>query len=204
MPSPFDPAQQNESIVAKTIFALDRVAEVFRVQLWEEAKGHGLTPLQLRLLLFVHYHELELTGVTAMAQEFQLTKPTVSETVRLLLKKKLVSKVKDPADGRGYFLKSSAAGRRVLAEVERFTQGLSASLEQLDGDGLENLYANLLALLVHLQSGGLVPLQRMCFNCRHYVQAAGVRRCSLLNIDLEPELLRLDCPEFESGGAAGK
>jgi DNA-binding MarR family transcriptional regulator len=200
MPNIFDPQQQSDNSASKLLFVLDRIAEVIRVQLWEKATSLKLTPLQIKTLLFLGGHQKDgLNNVSALAKEFQLSKPTVSETVRLLLKKSLVFKVKDPADGRAYYLELSDAGKKMVNEASTFSQPILDALNQLEGKQQTGLYKPLLDLLARFQKDGLIPPQRMCSNCQHFTQREGGAHCSLLKLQLKTADLRVDCPEFEQG-----
>jgi len=198
MPNIFDPQQQSDNPASKLLFAFDRIAEVIRVQLWEKATSLKLTPLQIKALLFLEGHQKDgLNNVSALAKEFQLSKPTISETIRLLLKKSLVIKVKDPADGRAYYLELSAAGQRIVNEASTFSQPILSELNQLEAGQQAGLYEHLLDLLLRFQQRGLIPTQRMCSNCRHFIRHKGFPYCSLLALQLETADLRVNCPEFE-------
>ena len=54
--SPFDPDEQNINLADKIVVALERISEAFRVLLWEESTKHGLSPIQVQILLFVKTH----------------------------------------------------------------------------------------------------------------------------------------------------
>jgi hypothetical protein len=60
------------------------------------------------------------------------------------------------------------------------------------------LYISLLTLLYQLQQAGTIPVQRMCFSCRHYGRRPGQHFCHLLNIPIEGSQLRIDCPEHDA------
>ena len=82
----------SDKIENKIIVGLERVSEAFKSLLWEKAKLHGLSPIQIQILLFIQTHRRELCSVSHLAQEFEVTKPTVSDAVRVLDKKGLVEK----------------------------------------------------------------------------------------------------------------
>src|SRR5690606_9651643 len=84
MPSPFDPQRPGPTVESKIVVALERVATAFRVLLWNEGRTHGLSPIQVQLLLFLRFHPRERCKVSVLAQEFNLTKATISESVRAL------------------------------------------------------------------------------------------------------------------------
>ncbi|MEL6143604.1 MAG: helix-turn-helix domain-containing protein, partial [Bacteroidota bacterium] len=114
MPDFFDPHLNQADVAAKTLVVFDRIAEVLRVQLWETAKQYGLTPLQIRTLQFIKHRAPDEVTVSLLAETFQLTKPTVSETVRLLVKKQYVEKIRSQEDGRSFVLCVLPTGLRIL------------------------------------------------------------------------------------------
>ncbi|MGB0918349.1 MAG: MarR family winged helix-turn-helix transcriptional regulator, partial [Flavobacteriales bacterium] len=100
MSSSFDPDFQSYSTEAKIVASLERISEAFRVLLWNESKAHGLSPLQVQVLIFLHYHSEEKCTVSYLAKEFNMAKPTISDTVKILERKELIQKVKSPIDTR--------------------------------------------------------------------------------------------------------
>lgn len=173
---------------------LERIGEVSRAMRWQEATGSGLSPLQLRILGFVSDHAGQSVGVARLAEELQVTKPTVSDSVKLLVERGLLVRKPDPLDGRGHTLRLTAAGRKHLPAAEPF----AAALATLPRQERETLLLALMRLLEALLSGGEVQVQRMCWTCAHYSgDRQGKHHCLLLRKDLAVAELRTDCPEHE-------
>jgi len=193
----FDPNHQANSMPAKILFAVERLGDVLAGQLWNIAKTRKLTPLQIKILLFLDGHNDErFCNVSALAKEFQLAKPTISETIRLLHDKGLIQKFKDPNDGRAYNIRLTNEGKQEAAVAATFSTQVSQSIEKLGKSSHDELYINLLLALKQLQLDGLVPPQRMCWNCKHFNDDHDVGFCSLLKVKLPAPALRIDCPEF--------
>ena len=89
--SVFNPDQQEKDISSKIVAGLERISEVFKVLLWEKAKMVGLSPIQIQMLIFIAFHKQELCNVSHLAKEFNITKPTVSDAIKVLDKKKSVT-----------------------------------------------------------------------------------------------------------------
>lgn len=195
--SVFDPHLQAGNIDAKAIVALERIAEVFRVALWEAGKAHGLSPLQIQLLIFLKFHSPEKCKVSYLAQEFSLSKPTISEAVRTLLKKELIGKETDPADTRSYTIQLTAAGDKLAAETASFANGLLPAFANWEDDRKNNFYRDLLQLIANLQKLGFINVQRTCLKCRFFREDEKGYYCQLLKMPLQSQDLRVDCPEFE-------
>jgi len=171
---------------------LARIGEVSRAMRWEEATGSGLSPLQLRILGFVADHAGQSVGVARLAEELQVTRPTVSDSVKLLVDRALLVRKADLYDGRSHTLSLTAAGRKHLPMAEPFAAALAA----LPVRERETLLLALMRLLEALLSSGDVKVQRMCWTCAHYRgDRQGKHHCQLLQQDLALAELRTDCAE---------
>ena len=193
----FDPNHQQEDVSSKIIVGLERISQAFKVQLWEKAKTLGLSPIQIQLLIFVHYHKNDLNTVSLLAQEFNVTKPTISDAVKVMEKKGLIKKSFDHGDQRTYFISPTDMGRDVVLQTEDFAAPLYAAVQGLGQDERNSFYGTLRKLIVQLNKKGVLTVQRTCSLCRFYQKAENKHYCGLLDTALQPEQLRLDCPEFE-------
>src|SRR5688572_14883967 len=88
--SDFDLISQNRSTESKIVASLERIAQAFRVLLWQESKEYALTPIQIQILIFLRFHSEEKCKVSYLAGEFNLSKPTISDTVKTLEQKQLI------------------------------------------------------------------------------------------------------------------
>ncbi|MEE9374678.1 MAG: helix-turn-helix domain-containing protein [Saprospiraceae bacterium] len=96
---------------------MERVSEVFKVLLWEHAKVIGLSPIQIQILIFIAYHKSELCNTSHLAKEFNITKPKVSDDIRVLDKKKYSIKGYSLSDSRSYSLLSDL-GKKQLQKLK--------------------------------------------------------------------------------------
>ncbi len=200
--SPFDPARQNEppDLDAKIVVALERLAGVFRYLQWQEAAPLGLSPLQLQLVVFLRFHPPGQSTVSYLARECGVSRGTVSDAVKSLEQKGFVSRHAEPVDLRSHHLRLTPAGAQLAERAGQFAAPLQGPVSSLPVRQRQGLYGSLLTVLHQLQRAGVIPLQRLCFSCRHYAQLpgrqpAGGHFCHLLNLPLEGPQLRIDCPE---------
>ena len=100
MGSLFDPSAQHDDVDARIVAALERLSQVFRVRLGEEARQRNLSPIQAQLLIYLLHHDVELRRVSQLAREFDLTQATVSDAVASLETKGLVRREQWPDDRR--------------------------------------------------------------------------------------------------------
>lgn len=196
--SVFNVDLQNSSVDAKIVAGLERIGEVFRVLLWQQSRETGLSPIQIQLLLFLAFHEPGKCKIGYLAGEFNLTKPTISDAVKVLAQKELVTRIIDPTDNRSHSLQLTPSGQRIVDQTGSFANVLRQLVGQLKGEQKTVLYESLFTLIDALHQRGLITVQRMCKTCMHYQYDGQIHYCGLLQIPLEADLLRLDCPEYTS------
>ena len=125
MSSVFDLNTQNSNLNYKIVAGLERLSHVFRIFLWEKAKLYSLSPIQIQLMIFIQHHAPDKCTISYLAQEFNFTKPTISDAVKVLEQKKLVKKIADKNDSRSYSIQLTAAGKKIVLETEDFPNPLA-------------------------------------------------------------------------------
>ena len=195
--SPFDLSNQNQHIEGKIIAALERVSQAFRVLLWNESKEFSLSPIQVQVLIFLLHHSDEKRKVSYLANEFNMTKATISDTIKTLEQKGLITKTYESHDTRSYTIHLSQKGKGVAQKTALFTSEIQTPIDKLHPSDKENLLLSLIGIIHHLNKTGIITIQRMCFTCSYYrpPQGEATHFCQLLNSKLADTELRIDCPE---------
>ncbi len=186
-----------QDISSKIVASLERISEVFKALLWEKAKQIGLSPIQIQLLIFIAYHKVNLCNVSKLAKEFNLTKPTVSDAVKVLERKGLIVKDHSSTDNRSYSIHLSAKGEKIVSETNNFANPVQKQLLQIPPNNLETVYSTLTQLIYKLNQSGILSVQRTCFGCKFYSNKNDTHYCNLLEQKLRTSDIKLDCPEFE-------
>jgi len=188
---------------AKLSAALERVGQALRVQVWDMAKRHGLSPTQLQVLLRLAGDPPARRRIGVLAAELDVTHPTVSDAVAALRRKGLV----DPESGnRKAALGVSARGRAVAAELAAWDGRTREHLAHLPVADKEAALRLLLDLIAGLQSSGAITVARMCVTCRFFRRdahpdPARPHHCALVDAPLSSGELRIDCAEHEPRAA---
>ena len=117
MGSVFDLSAQHDDVDAKIVAALERLSQVFRVRLREEAWACDLSPTQAQFLIYLLYHDVELRRVSQLAREFDLTQATVSDAVASLETKKLIQREQWPEDRRVLTLRLTPDGEKLATTL---------------------------------------------------------------------------------------
>jgi len=190
-------AQSDQKIVA----GLERLSQVFRTLLWEKAKTYQLSPIQIQILLFVHQHPSEFSSISALALEFQVTKPTISDAVRMLEQKKMISKRADSHDNRKYSIVLLPAGEEIAKASTDYTHPIASWAEKLSACDQEQLWGSISGLIRVLNKEGVITVQRTCYACHYYSVRENSDFCNLLQKKLKTNDIQIDCTEFKRGSA---
>ncbi|MCC6816021.1 MAG: winged helix-turn-helix transcriptional regulator [Saprospiraceae bacterium] len=195
--SPFDLSYQNIDLDSKIVASLERISQAFRVLLWNESKELTMSPIQIQILIFLLNHSEEKRKVSYLAEEFNLTKATISDSIKALQNKKLIRKTFEIEDSRSYTIHLTANGRRMAEQTSLFTQQIQSPIEKMKFTDKENLLSSLLGIIHSLNKSGIINIQRMCFTCHFYnnIDKGNEHYCELLNAKLANNQLRLDCEE---------
>ncbi|ERJ59130.1 MarR family winged helix-turn-helix transcriptional regulator [Sphingobacterium paucimobilis] len=198
--SDFDLEQQNSNIESKIVASLERITQSFRVLLWRQSKEFPLTPTQIQLLIFLLHHDAENRKVSYLAQEFNMTKATISETVKTLEQKEFIVKEYEEQDTRSYTIHLTDKGREIARQTSLFTEEIRTPIDKLNDTSKETLLSSLLEIVTHLNQSGIISVQRMCINCSYYQSSDNgtLHYCRLLNQTLASTDLRIDCPEHQT------
>jgi DNA-binding MarR family transcriptional regulator len=196
--SAFDSNHQNTSIESKIVASLERVSQAFRVLLWNESKEFSLTPIQVQVLIFLLHHSSEKRKVSYLADEFNMTKATISDCIKTLEQKELIEKKFEPHDTRSYIIHLTKAGKTIAKKTSFFSEQIQIPIDKLPSTDKDKLLVSLLEIIHHLNQTGIITIQRMCSTCQFYNSNNG-HFCELLNQKLADSELRIDCAEHILG-----
>lgn len=195
--SVFDVNGQLQSIESKIVVAVERVSEAFRVLLWDEAKKHTLSPIQVQLLIFCAYHSIEKRKAGFLVTEFNLTKATISDSVKTLEQKGYIQKETEAADNRSYSIRLTKSGLALAKNIATFANPVYESVTNLTEIQQQVLLSSLLEMIQKLQIAGIISMNRMCLSCRFYEKKPADHYCRLLKTALKNTELRIDCKEYK-------
>ncbi len=192
----FNPVVQIDDLDSKILVGLERISEAYRVLLWEQAKTVGLSPIQIQILIFIRYHPAEVCTVSNLADEFNLTKPTISDAVKILDHKSLILKIPSAADRRAYTIRLTADGKKVTGKTETFSNVLGNIIHEFSPASKVSLFGQVVKIIEALNKRGVLNVQRMCYSCQHFRPRKNGAYCNLIQEKLNVADLRIDCPEY--------
>lgn len=198
--SVFNLENQNANLNYKIVAGLERMSQVFRILLWEKAKEYSLSPIQIQLLIFIRHHTSDKTTISYLAQEFNFTKPTISDAIKVLEEKKLIKKIAFANDSRSYTIQLTSPGNKLVSETENFANPLTEIISLASTTDKKILWQNICNLIIQLNKLEVISVQRTCYNCSHFTTKNKTGFCNLLAQKLLIEDIRIDCEEFEIAG----
>lgn len=193
----FNTESQQENVKSKIVVGLERISEVFRVLLWDHAKKAGVSPIQIQILVFIAYHKPEYCTVSYLAKEFNVTKPTISDSVKALELKKMVRRNYSQEDKRSYQVALTSTGKKLVDDVDGYGEPLKGELANFNSPELDSLYNSVTQIIHGLNKQGIIQVQRTCYACAFHQSSDQKHFCSFLDKELTTSTIRLDCPEFE-------
>jgi DNA-binding MarR family transcriptional regulator len=202
MPSIFDVKKQHPDVDSKIAAALERLAQAFRVLLWEQNKTCNLSPIQIQLLVYLLFHAPDQSTIGQLAREFTLTPATVSDAITSLEKKALVRREWREADRRIASVLLTAAGRKTARQLSTWANVLQENIAEFAPEEKVVVMKFLMRLIESLQQAGVITIARMCITCKFFQPHAhpgsvSPHHCKLLDKPLAVSELRLDCLEHQ-------
>ena len=179
----------------KLIAAVERLGRALRFARQQIATAHQLSVLQVQLVEQLQSKPSQRIG--ALADELDVTRPTVSDAIASLEAKGIVSRRNDPSDRRVAVVELTDTGTVVAAEVADALAPVLETNRNIDADDEATALKVLLEEIRRLQHNGVITINRSCLTCQHFQPASESTeaRCLLLKTDLLPQDLRVDCDE---------
>ncbi|QXP70683.1 MarR family transcriptional regulator [Polaribacter sp. R2A056_3_33] len=187
----------DNNVNQKIISGLERISKAFRVLLWEESKLYKISPIQIQLLIFCGTHKKEDLNVSFLATEYDLTKATISDSIKVLLKKELLSKTINAKDSRRFTVQLTKKGKEIVEKTSGFTTVLKESINSFSELEKGIFLERLMLLIYQLNQKDVISTQRMCLTCFHYKKDGNNHYCNLMEEQLKNSELQIDCPEHQ-------
>lgn len=132
--------------------SLDKLSLLMRALLWEQAKEHDVSAVQLQvLMLLAKDAETEWT-LTLLTKHFLLTKATVSQTIKSLEQKQLINKKLKDGDARSYNLILTERGKRIAHVTEHYLNPVAKIVARVPAAEQAILLKNINGIISKLQT----------------------------------------------------
>jgi DNA-binding MarR family transcriptional regulator len=174
---------------------IERLAALTRARLRQAGLAHGLQTIHLQVLVYLVQANRLSNTPQATTEYLGLTKGTVSQSILVLARKRLLTRQADPRDGRVVRLVLTERGHAVLKELNLalpWRDALAAASPARVSSAMQVLKQALSGLQVQAGKRSF----GVCSTCRHN-QRLGPRSyfCGLVREKLSSPEVRLICRE---------
>ena len=191
--------ENTEPLASRIATGLHKIGLAMKQQAWLQANEEGLSATQGQILAALATHGA-LTG-SELSQRLGVTLPTISDSVRVLVEKALVTKSPDPRHPRASLLTLTKKGTQLGARARSWPEFMADAVADLTAEEQRAFFSGVVKMIASLQEQGLVPLSGMCVTCVHFrpnvLPGATPHHCAFVDAPLAAEQLRLDCAEHE-------
>lgn len=187
---------QSSDVAARVASGLQKIGLAMKQTTWHKAAEEGLSATQGQILAAVVGGPL---SGKELGERLGVSLPTISDSVRVLVEKGLVTKSADPRHPRASLVAPTARGKTLGARARSWPELVAGAVGTLTPDEQRAFFSATVKTIRALQEQGLVSLAGMCFTCTHFRPHVRVgatpHHCALVDAPLAADELRLDCPE---------
>ena len=196
MASIYNPEFLAEHLDARITIALEKIGQIVRVLSVEEARRFKLSAIQLQILHHCYYLGGGKCKISDLADYFGATRATVSEAVKVLVKKGYLRKEVANDDARSRYIVLTVKGAQLIRSTEELLMPLKEIVNQLPQKDLWKLNRLLQEIIFLASKQRIIQKPNMCFTCGYYEKRNGKAYCLELEKTLEDKDLRINCPFY--------
>lgn len=174
---------------------LERISSLFRSELRAAASKHDLKLVQLEALVYLSVANRYSDTAGALTEYLGVTKGTVSQTLRVLERRGLVSKSTDPGDGRVVHCSLTSRGKTIVRD--------GYPVVSFDDEDERSATRAARELLRVLQAGRGYQTFGQCSSCVHLQEEGKLLRCGLTGERLRRAETSKICREHSPEHSAG-
>ncbi len=185
----------------KIIYLLSKLSQIIRHTYWEVNRETGLSPLMLQILEYLLNNKRELCTPHKIAEDLGVKRPTITDSLKVLIKKGYVKEKPSEKDKRYKFLSITEKGKNLM-EINKLKLEsiLKDSFNFLSEEEKEIFFVSLSKFISDLNKKGLLPVAKVCLSCKNFEEnkffgSDKPHYCRLLNIRMKDYELNVNCEE---------
>jgi DNA-binding MarR family transcriptional regulator len=150
--------EHTEPLASRIATGLHKIGLAMKQQAWQQANEEGLSATQGQILAALVTHGA-LTG-SELGQRLGVTLPTISDSVRVLVEKALITKSPDPRHPRASLLTPTKKGAQLGARARSWPEFMAAAVADLTAEEQRAFFAGVVKMIRSLQDQGLDSRER--------------------------------------------
>jgi DNA-binding MarR family transcriptional regulator len=190
----------SEPLSDRIAVGLSKLGLALKQQTWTEANGRGVSPTQAQIVSILSFDDEQ--SASELAAKLGLTLPTISDSVKALVAKGLVSKHAEPRRPRVSLLRLTVEGKRLAKAARAWPDFLASAADALSPAEQEAFLLGLIKIVGKLQVEGQIPTQEMCASCIYFKpnvhKGATPHHCDYVDAPMATRHLRLRCNEHQT------
>ena len=205
----FDPKKRTGDDTAQAVMSLWRICQALNQMQQKKATEHGVTPAQMRCLIYLSHARPGAKTVTYLTRELGVTQATISDAVAALVNKGFLCKFPLPHNRRIAYLSLTQPGEELCQKLEDWTQVIETILHSMAAEGKNALNEWFPHIVRSLQQEGWASVSELCNTCGFFRENQGSllhekHWCSLLKIGITEEDSHKQCPEHSTSSFGGR
>lgn len=158
-----------EKVENKIVNLLDKISQIIRYIQWEINKKTKISPLMAQIIEYLGNNPQSLRTPAKIAEDLGVKRSTVTDALRILIKKEYVREKPHAEDKRYKILYLTKKGENFLKnENSNYKKILINSIKSLKKEDKENLFLSLINFVADLNKRGILPIARICLNCENF------------------------------------
>ena len=188
----------DKRIIENILFGMEKINQINRILLWEIAKTEQIGPIQILFIEFIWRQPGNSVTISELANEFNLKKPTVSDSIRNLEEKGFLIKERSQEDSRVYYLSLTPRGEDKISRIRETFSILSDVIRSFTDQEKETISSFFIRFILEMQNKGIIPGFRICMNCRNLQsgEAKGSWICRLTGRSFSVNEMILNCRHY--------
>ncbi len=182
------------------VMTMEKIYHTIRSLLWNVAKDVNLSPIQMQCLIFLSREKAFTLNVSELAREFNMTRATISDALRVLSVKGYILKSSSNLDRREVQLSLSPEGKRMVENIRSWNDPLLRELKHFAADEKGQVMDFFLRFLETLRKKNILDEIRTCFSCVSFRPGKMGKSgyCIFRKLSLNAMDLQLNCANYRS------
>jgi len=193
----------NDKLNENIIIAIEKIAQINRLFLWEISKEESLSPIQIQIIDYISNNCLECSTISSLSSEFDLKKSTISDSVTNLISKGFLEKSQDTKDKRIFFLKLTQKSRDKLTIIKQRNKTITNKLNNIQYSEKAVVQDVLFNLIKSFYDDKLIQSAKLCLTCSNFSEnkapdSKEPHYCNFLSVYMPKTKININCLSYKA------